>query len=204
MRVLGIGSAAAIVGIVGVAGAITIRGDAKDAATRGSAPVALKQEGTARHARGPRPLTPVPVKQEVAATAPATSPSPAPTPAPPASRVSAQLGEGRTSLTDSIYAVRSGDSVLVSFDTHGNRTRRADKLEQMIRTTLPMVYGRRAEAALDSVPVGSLLPSRDVVGVVMEQGLRVSLEGQRLWLRPQTRETSDGPLVVAYLVVVER
>ena len=115
------------------------------------------------------------------------------------------LGQGRTSLTDSIYAVRTGDSVLVNFDTQGNRTRRADKFEQMLRTTLPLVYGRRVTLSLDSVPTGSLLPSRDVVGELTSQGVHLTLEnGLRISLWPQTRPSADGPLVVAYRVVVER
>src|SRR6202043_1655125 len=111
------------------------------------------------------------------------------------------LGEGRTTLMDSIYAVRTGDSVLVNFDTQGNRTRRADKFEQMLRTTLPLVYGRRIASSLDSVPAGALLPSRDVTGELMSQGVHLTLDnGLRISLWPQTRSSADGPLVVAYRV----
>jgi hypothetical protein len=114
------------------------------------------------------------------------------------------LSQGRTSLTDSIYAVRTGDSVLVNFDTHGNRTRRADKFEQMLRTTLPLVYGRRVTSSLDSVPTGALLPSRDIVGELTSQGVHLTLDnGLRISLWPQTRPSADGPLVVAYRVVLE-
>ncbi len=131
-------------------------------------------------------------------------PAPA-TPLVSAPKAASLLGQGRTTLTDSIYAVRSGDSVLVNFDTHGNRTRRADKFEQMLRTTLPLVYGRRVTSSLGSVPTGALLPSRDVVGELTSQGVHLTLDnGVKISLWPQTRPSADGPLVVAYRVVVER
>ena len=140
-----------------------------------------RADGTGLHARGPAPAVSSPAKGV------------------------SLLGQGRTTLTDSIYAVRTGDSVLVNFDTQGNRTRRADKFEQMLRTTLPLVYGRRITSSLDSVPTGSLLPSRDIVGELTSQGVHLMLDnGLRISLWPQTRASADGPLVVAYRVVVER
>jgi hypothetical protein len=136
-------------------------------------------------------------------TGPVSAP-PAPVVSSPAKGASL-LGQGRTTLADSIYAIRTGDSVVVNFDTHGNRTRRADKFEQMLRTTLPLVYGRRITSSLDSVPTGQLLPSRDIVGELTSQGVHLTLDnGLRISLWPQTRPSADGLLVVAYRVVMER
>jgi hypothetical protein len=225
MRFLGLASIAGIIGVAGVAGAITIRGDdnAKQTETSGGN-VALRQEGQARNraTKQPRPLAPTPAKSAAvvveapppAETVKAPTPTPAAVPvvAPPvaaapvrASGTGSLLSEGRTTLADSIYAFRSGDSVTVNFDTHGNRTGRADKFETMVRTTLPLVYGRRNTVSLDSVPVGSLLPSRDVLGALVTRGMHLTLDnGVKIALWPQTRPTSDGPLVVAYLLLVER
>lgn len=213
MRFLGLASLAGIIGAAGVAGAITLR-DGREVTETNSGNVALRREGrptrnaASSRSRGPRLLTPTP-----ATTAPVTPEPIEPvnpravasvTPARTSGRESL-LGPGRTPLADSIFAVRSGDSVSVNFDTKGNRTRRADKFERMVRETLPLVYGRSVTSVLDSVPEGSLLPSRDVVGVLTTQGLHLQLDnGVRIGLWPQTREGNDGPLVVAYLVVVER
>ena len=217
MRFLGLASVVGIIGIAAAAGAITLRGSGSAGATETSAGnVSLRQEGRSTKAaatrtpRVPRPLTPTPSRTASALEPEPTAPvsnaaSPvAPTVSSPVKGASL-LGQGRTTLTDSIYAVRTGDSVLVNFDTQGNRTRRADKFEQMLRTTLPLVYGRRITSSLDSVPTGSLLPSRDVVGELTSQGVHLMLDnGLKISLWPQTRASADGPLVIAYRVVVER
>ena len=213
MRFLGLVSVIGIIGIAGAAGAITLRGGSPTGATetRGGN-VSLRQEGRskatgARTSHVPRQLMPTPARTvatetpvpDAALSAPET-----PTPSAPP-KAASLLGQGRTTLTDSIYAVRTGDSVLVNFDTHGNRTRRADKFEQMLRTTLPLVYGRRITSSLESVPAGSLLPSRDIVGELTSQGVHLTLDnGVKISLWPQTRSSADGPLVVAYRVVLER
>lgn len=212
MRFLGLASVVGIIAIAGAAGAITLRGGRAAGVTETSGgTVALQQEGrstkagSARAPHTPRPLTPTPARAASASEATGPAAPPVTVTVPPASNAGSVLGQGRTTLTDSIFAVRSGDSVIVSFDTKGNRTRRADKFEQMVRTTLPMVYGRRIAAALDSVPEGSLLPSRDVVGDLMSTGLHLTLDnGVKISLWPQTRSSGDGPLVVAYRVVTNR
>jgi hypothetical protein len=221
MRLLGLGSVVAIVGIAGAAGAITIRGNTANVTETSTGSVAIKQEGViGRKVRPTRELAPIPesgktepstAKTEPAIATKAAEPPPsAPTPPAAAANVRASetatlLGPGRTVLADSIFALRTGDSVMVNFDTHGNRTRRADKFEVMVRNTLPLVYGKRSTAALDSIPEGSLLPSRDVLGDLRAQGLHLHLaNGKRIAVWPQARETSDGPLVVAYWVVIER
>jgi hypothetical protein len=219
MQFLGLASIAGIIAVAGVAGAITLRGgDAANVTETSAGNVALNQAGKAK-TRMPRPLSPTPVRasttvapaEPVEKPAPATPAAPAPVAATPPPAATARpagnssLGQGRTTLTDSIYAMRSGDSVVVNFDTKGNRTGRADKFEQMVRATLPLVYGRRNTASIDSVPAGSLLPSRDVLGELASRGMHLQLDnGLKIALWPQTRETTSGPLVVAYLLLVER
>lgn len=210
MRFFGLASVIGIIGIAGAAGTITLRGNGAVETSAGN--VSLRQEGrstkpAAIRTRAPRPLTPTPART-VSEPEPMTT---APVSAPPAPVVSSAakgaslLGQGRTTLADSIYAIRTGDSVVVNFDTYGNRTRRADKFEQMLRTTLPLVYGRRITSSLDSVPTGQLLPSRDIVGELTSQGVHLTLDnGLRISLWPQTRPSADGLLVVAYRVVMER
>jgi hypothetical protein len=215
MRVLGSASIIAIIVVAGVAGAITLRGgDAASVTETSAGNVALHQEGTVkqRTPRLPRPLAPSPVRAATTAAAtdpvdsePRVAPVAPPVVAPKVSEHASLLGQGRTTLSDSIFAVRSGDSVTVNFDTKGNRTGRADKFEHMVRETLPLVYGRRNTASIDSVPEGSLLPSRDVLGELTSRGMHLTLDnGLKIALWPQTRPTSDGPLVVAYLLVVEK
>ena len=211
MRFLGLASLVGIIGVAGVAGAITLRsGDAGNVTVTNPGNVTLRQVGRSapRQPRSTRALTPTPAraaavdrraietKTEAHAAAEVNAPS---------SGSGSLLSQGRTTLADSIFALRSGDSVMVNFDTKGNRTRRADKFEQMVRATLPMVYGRRIAPALDSVPQGALLPSRDVIGALGSRGIHLRLDnGLKIGLWPQTRASTDGPLVVAYLVVVER
>jgi hypothetical protein len=214
MRVLGTASLVSIIVVAGVAGAITLRGgDAASVTETSAGNVALHQEGKAkqRAQRLPRPLAPSPVRVTTIVPIEAADSQPRPAPvtpsvaAPKFSQNVSSLGQGRTTLSDSIFAVRSGDSVTVNFDTKGNRTGRADKFEHMLRETLPLVYGRRNTASIDSVPAGSLLPSRDVLGELTLRGMHLTLDnGLKVALWPQTRPTSDGPLVVAYILVVEK
>jgi hypothetical protein len=206
MRFLGLASLIGIIGVAGVAGAITLRGDkATNVTETSSGNVALRQEGRSTPLRRMRPLAPTPAPAVEEAPAETTPVVTAPVAGTRSTEDASLLGQGRTVLTDSIYAIRAGDSVVVNFDTFGNRTRRADKFEQIVRTTLPMVYGRRVAPALDSIPSGSLLPSRDVIGELAAEGIHLRLDnGTRIRLWPRTRASNDGPLVVSYLVVVER
>jgi hypothetical protein len=199
MRVIALAFVVGIIGVAGVGMAGTLRDrETPDQAGTGTARATDKPAKPSDGARPP--------ERPTAAAAPTVA-VPAPTAAPSAARprLGSLLAQGRTSLTDSIHAFRSGDSVIVSFDTQGGRTRRADKFERVVRSTLPLVYGRLVTSSLDSVPEGSLLPSRDVVGALSEQGMHLVLEnGLKISIRPLTRVGRDGPLVVAYWTVVER
>lgn len=107
--------------------------------------------------------------------------------------------EGRTTFPDSIIAERGGDSVIVDFDTPGARTRRRDKFEDVVRRTLPLVYGATVDSVLRAIPAGGIIGSVDLLTELPRRGahLRVAA-GWTLDLWPETRPGQDGPLVVGY------
>lgn len=112
---------------------------------------------------------------------------------------------GRTALRDTMVAERAGDTVRVSFDLMFSRTRRPDKFEQIVRSTLPQVYGSAIDSALRALPVGAVARAGDLVTTLPEQGFRIPLAGGRtiaVW--PETRAGRDGPLVIAYRAVASR
>ena len=112
---------------------------------------------------------------------------------------------GRTFLRDSMVADRAGDTVRVSFDLLLSRTRRPDKFEAIVRSTLPQVYGALADSALRALPWGAVARAGDLVTTLPERGFHIPIAGGRtiaVW--PETREGRDGPLVVAYRAVASR
>jgi hypothetical protein len=115
------------------------------------------------------------------------------------------LAPGRTELADSMFAVRSGDTVVVHFDTSPLRTRRADKFERIVRQTLAAVYGPVADTLLATVPDGRLAAPNDLLNVLPAKGVHLATaSGRRVGLWPETRPGRDGPLVVSYRTLVER
>lgn len=115
------------------------------------------------------------------------------------------LAPGRTELADSMFAVRSGDTVIVHFDTSPLRTRRADKFERIVRQTLTTVYGPVADTLLATVPDGRLAAPGELVSVLPARGVHLATaSGRRVGLWPETRPGRDGPLVVSYRALVER
>lgn len=112
---------------------------------------------------------------------------------------------GRSEMADSMFAVRSGDTVVVHFDTSPSRTRRADKFERIVRQTLRAVYGTAADTLLAAVPEGRLVAPAELLTVLPARGIRLEAPGGRhvtLW--PETRPGRDGPLVVAYRAIAVR
>lgn len=110
-----------------------------------------------------------------------------------------QIAEGRTELGEGMYAVRTGDTVVVSFDTPDARTRRRDKFERTLRSTLRRVYGAPVDAYLAAHPE-NLLGARDLLGDVTATGLRLPLpQGGTIAVMPRTRPGLEGPLVVSYM-----
>lgn len=115
------------------------------------------------------------------------------------------LPQGRTDLTDSLFAVRTGDTVVVHFDTSPARTRRADKFDRIVRQTLPVVYGPIADSALAVVAEGKLASPGDLLTELPSRGIHLQVAGgYRISLWPETRQGRDGPLVVAYRTMVGR
>lgn len=112
---------------------------------------------------------------------------------------------GRTALRDTMVADRTGDTVRVDFDLALSRTRRADKFEWIMRTTLPQVFGGLADSALRELPVGSVARAGDLVATLPAQGIRIPLtDGRAISVWPETRPGRDGPIVVAYRAVAYR
>ncbi|HKO15209.1 MAG TPA: hypothetical protein VJU87_03165 [Gemmatimonadaceae bacterium] len=163
---------------------------AAESASAGAAPRAV-QAGTA----GGPPVS----GASQGATEPAATPLVTPT------RLAPVIADGRTELGDSLYATRSGDTVYVYFDTQVTRTRRRDKFERVVRSTLPRVFGAAADSALGAMPEGALTSSGDLLSELPARGIRVALSGGRtLVLWPETRPGRDGPLVVSYRAVAGR
>ena len=120
-----------------------------------------------------------------------------------ATRVTPVLPIGRTDLSDTVYAVRSPEEVRVIFDTQMGRTRRLDKFELMVRTTLPRIFGAPADSALAAVPYGEFARDGDLINELPTRGITLTLgDSGAIVLWPETRPGRDGPLVVAYRAVV--
>lgn len=118
-------------------------------------------------------------------------------------RTTPAIPVGRTALAGGMFAERTGDTVVVHFDVPMLRTRRADKFEQVVRSTLPAVLGEPARVALAAVAPGAL------VGAPMLQGaagrvIRLPVgDGRSVVVVPGTRAGEDGPLVVTYQAVLD-
>ena len=120
---------------------------------------------------------------------------PAATAGRPADRPSASLpalapivAEGRTDLGEGLWATRVGNTVTVSFDAPMIRTRRPEKFERVVRTTLPRVYGPAADSLLASIPPGDLARGGDLLTELPARGIRVRRAGsQGVTVWPETR-----------------
>jgi hypothetical protein len=115
------------------------------------------------------------------------------------------VGHGRTELDSGIFVVREGSRITVHFDTPSTRTRRRDKFERIVRSTLPRIYGARADSLLARVPAGALISTGELPTELTERGVHLTLaDGWRLALLPRTRHTDGGPLVIAYEATLSR
>jgi hypothetical protein len=114
------------------------------------------------------------------------------------------LPQGRSDLHDSLFAVRTGDTVVVHFDTAPTRTRRADKFEAIVRQTLRVVYGPLADTLLAGVKDGKLAPAKELLTLLPARGIHLQgPKGLRVALWPETRPGQNGPLVIAYRTTIE-
>jgi hypothetical protein len=115
------------------------------------------------------------------------------------------VGQGRTALRDGLVAVRTGDTVAVHFDTPTMRTRQPQKFEQLVRSTLPAIYGAAADSILATVAAGSLIRGVDPTSTTVTHGVYLPLAaGWNLALWPETRPGRDGPLIVTYRTALTR
>jgi hypothetical protein len=115
------------------------------------------------------------------------------------------LAEGSTTLREGIEAVRRGDTVVVSFDNPQGRTRRADKFDQLVRETLPRIYGPLADSLLALHPGRLVNDPRALVRELPTKGLSLAGAGEwRIVVWPETRPGQDGPLVIRYRTTLAR
>ena len=113
--------------------------------------------------------------------------------------VQPRVAEGRTELRDSMFVVRSGDGVVVHFDTNDMRTRRAEKFEYIVRSTLPRLYGPSVDSVLATIPAGQLVAGADLLTELPQRGVFIRVaDGSTIGIWPETRPGRDGPLVVNY------
>lgn len=123
----------------------------------------------------------------------------------PAAPLTPVVPQGRSELGGGVYAVRAGGMVTVHFDTPLARTRRPDKYEATVRSTLPLIYGTGATRVLASIPRGTLAGTGDLLTDLPARGVRVPVTGGwTLAVWPETRPGQDGPLVVSYRALVTR
>jgi len=210
----------AVVAAVGIAAASAFRfrnGSAKgpdkgvgsppsgDVAT--ASPSLASTEVAAADSEMPAPASRTAVNDTIARLDVSKSSAPrAASPVDPTSRgIALTVPVGRTALRDTMVADRSGDTVRVSFDLLLSRTRRPEKFEAIMRSTLPQVYGALADSALRALPAGAVARAGDLVTMLPERGFRIPLaDGRAIAVWPETRVGRDGPLVVAYRAVGSR
>ena len=115
------------------------------------------------------------------------------------------VAEGRTTLSDGLVAVRTGDTVTVQFDSPKMRTRQPEKFEQLVRATLPAIFGAAADSLLETIAAGNLIRGLDLAGAVPAHSIYLPLAaGWNLALWPETRPGRDGPLIVTYRAALTR
>ena len=156
--------------------------------TTASTPVDDSERGQA--AAAPMPVAPS------AATAASRPPLVAP---------AFRVAEGSTDLGEGITAIRDGDTVRVHFDTPLARTRRPEKFERVVRSTLPTLLDAADQPSLGELPQGAIAAAGDLISELPVRGVRLPLDsGRALMIWPETRPGRDGPLVVTYRVALAR
>ena len=194
-----------VIAAIGMAGASVIRNRAWTEGTetlvRSAEPQAdSATDATVSPTTDPTPTVEVPQRTAGSLAAPAAMAVSRPAAA--GMTVAPVVPVGGTALRDSMVADRAGDTVRVRFDLELSRTRRPEKFEAIVRSTLPQVYGAAVDSALRALPEGAVARAGDLVTTLPEQGFHIPLPGGRMiavW--PETRPGRDGPLVVAYRAV---
>jgi hypothetical protein len=198
----------------GAVGATAIRAKLDDV----SANRAKAREASQRVASESVPADSIPaaVKADTTAAAPVAAAPPAaavpqgtPRSEPPATASDTRtplapvLPMGQSTILDGVTVLRTDSNVVVSFDLSMVRTRRPDKFEQFVRTTLPLIYGSPARDALAKIPSGELASQGDLLTELPAKGMHISPGTDWIiLLYPETKADSDGPLVVRYRVSV--
>ena len=208
-----IAMALGVIAAIGVAGASVIRSRAWSEGTESLVRAAEPESTSATESATDAAPSPAADSETTGQVSERTVASSAPSAAAGASRPALRAGTmvspvvppGRTALRDTMVADRAGDTVRVSFDLELSRTRRPEKFEAIVRSTLPQVYGAAVDSALRALPEGAVARAGDLVTTLPEQGFHIPLPGGRtiaVW--PETRPGRDGPLVVAYRAVASR
>jgi hypothetical protein len=113
------------------------------------------------------------------------------------------IAEGESPLLDSVTAFRADSAVTVSFDTRAMRTRNPEKFEQLVRRTLPAIYGHSVDSVLARLPDGGISRQGNLLLELPIRGVRLPLSaGWMIQLFPETRAGVGGPIVVRYRVMV--
>ena len=106
---------------------------------------------------------------------------------------------GASSLAGGVSAERTDTAVTLSFDQPMTRTRRPEKFEQLVRATLPSIYGKKVDSALTAMPTGALAKQGDLITELPTRGMRIPLDSAwEIRVFPETRKGVEGPLVVRY------
>ena len=198
----------AVITAVGIAAATALRARGGKSVTSApatvaadSAPASQDPIDSAIAAQPPEVTAGVPASGVMASAAAAVPAAPLVT----AKQVALVVPVGRSELRDTMIAERAGDTVRVSFDLLLSRTRRPEKFEAIVRSTLPQVYGASVDSALRALPVGAVARAGDLMTTLPERGFHIPLAGGRtIGVWPVTRAGRDGPLVVAYRAVATR
>ena len=194
-----------VMAAIGIAGASVIRSRPWTEGTETLVRSVEPQGDSATDATASPPTDPTPavqVPQRTAGSSAAPAVMTVSRPAAAGMKVAPVVPVGGTALRDSMVADRAGDTVRVRFDLELSRTRRPEKFEAIVRSTLPQVYGAAVDSALRALPEGAVARAGDLVTTLPEQGFHIPLAGGRMiavW--PETRPGRDGPLVVAYRAV---
>ena len=196
----------AVIGVVAVAGVAAAGAMRSSRAGAAPAPVV---HGASMQTASMTPVSPAPEPSHpdsllaaagvrtdsgLKAVEPGTAPEP---PAALTAALAPTIAEGRTELGGGVYAERSGDTVVVHFDTPMTRTRRAEKFAGVVRSTLPRVFGGVAESLLASAPSAAFERS---MPELTDPSHPIHLGTLTLW--GETRPGQDGPLLVSYRAVV--
>jgi len=184
---------------------VTVASAVMQQGTPSAAPVAPASDSSAAASASPASVASIPANQPASAPAATAAKLASPADSSTRSPIGPIIPQGRTDFHDSLFAIRSGDTVVVHFDTSPSRTRRADKFEAIVRQTLNVVYGPIADSVLAGVPSGRLAAPNELVTTLPSRGIHLTgPRGARLALWPETRPGRDGPLAVAYRTLLER